>query len=200
MKKMEVECGDVINNACERLASMAPAFMIFNDTRVEAQPGDTAAKLYDDWYAARTKAQAEYEASDEYKKRQAENERTRQTEQIVRDFALNRIEASGVRTKYPWTSEMGEVSGFGGGYEAACRDMIYSGLAVLEANSDPGPRSLDKALSDACPDCSGAMHGAALNACKFIQANSWPNANQFSLAIGWSKYVAAMTKRSSEGK
>ena len=107
------------------------------------------------------------------------------------------------RAKYPWEPGMGQISGFGGGYEDACRNMLYSGLAWLD-DQDPEPNlkgstytnvfgifnaeSKDaKALEDAVvagqPDCSGAMHHACMNACFFIAKN------------GWVKYVEAMTKR-----
>jgi hypothetical protein len=49
MKEIEIWAGERIDLACERLAREAPAFMMFNDTRVEAVPGDTAQAIYDRW-------------------------------------------------------------------------------------------------------------------------------------------------------
>lgn len=49
---MRVDLGETLIEACERLAQAAPAFMIFNELRIEAQPGDTASTLYHRWYSA----------------------------------------------------------------------------------------------------------------------------------------------------
>ncbi len=107
-----------------------------------------------------------------------------------------------MKQQYPWEEGMGEISGFGGGYEQACRDMVYSGLAWLETKSEldlkattyPGitgifdaessdAKALEEAVMSACEDCSGAMHHATMNACFFIAKN------------GWSRYVEEMKKR-----
>lgn len=106
-----------------------------------------------------------------------------------------------IRAKYPWTPGMNEISGFGGGYEEACRNMVYAGLAWLETKPDANLRAttyrnvygilnaesddakaLEAAVMAACPDCSGAMHQATMTACLFIAKN------------GWAKYVEAMSK------
>ena len=93
---------------------------------------------------------------------------------------------------------MGEISGFGGGYEAACRQMLRQGLAWLDANPDKHPSFRGfknvmglclednedaKELSAAmCADVdpTGAMHHACVQACLFIRVH------------GWEKYVAGM--------
>jgi len=52
--EIEVRAGENIEKACERLANeTAPAFMIFNGTRVESKEGDTAQSLFDQWHAKR---------------------------------------------------------------------------------------------------------------------------------------------------
>lgn len=96
-----------------------------------------------------------------------------------------------MRDKYPWEDNMGEVSGFGGAYEDACRTMIYSGLAWLEGNKcpdledtgTPDYKALEEAVASPEPGCSGAMHSAAMSHCLFISRN------------GWDKYVQEMKKR-----
>jgi len=202
MKEIKVGAGEHIYKACERLAANAPAFMVFNDVRIEARGGETSADLHAVWQAESDRRHAEYIASDEYKKRQAENERRDREDARIRDEALARIEASGVRTRYPWTEAMGEISGFGGGYENACRNMVYAGLLWLEerphadlramtyrnvygllnAESEDA-KALEKAVLSACPDCSGAMHHVTMSACLYIAKN------------GWAKYVEGMSKR-----
>lgn len=103
--------------------------------------------------------------------------------------------------KYEFTPEMGEISGFGGGYEQACRDMVKAGMEWLDANpnADPKFRGYErvygvvtednedaKALTEAViaptnGDCTGAMHQATVGACLWIRKN------------GWDAYVKAMT-------
>lgn len=107
-----------------------------------------------------------------------------------------------MKALFPWEEGMGEISGFGGGYEEACRDMLYSGLAYLDSkpNADleghtyehvtgifeadsPEAKELEDAVLSAVPDCSGAMHSAAMSHCFFIAKQ------------GWQKYVSEMKKR-----
>jgi hypothetical protein len=191
MKEIEVGCGDHVARACERLVKEAPAFMVFNDVRVEARPGDSAADLHGRWTAEMDRKRREYEASPECKRHQEEGAKRAVEEKRVRDEALRTIAASGVREKYPWTPEMGEISGFGGGYENACRDMVYAGLAWLatrpsadlSSSKTDDAKALERVILAAVPDCSGAMHGATMNAIAFIAKH------------GWDKYREAMTKR-----
>jgi hypothetical protein len=174
---------------------VAPAFMVFNDVRVEAQPGDSPVALRERWAAEMDRKAREYQAkrlayeqTPEGKAELAAAKRRADDERRLRAETLANVERSGVRAKYAWQPGMGEISGFGGGYEAACLDMLYTGLAWLDAHpgaalDDETRKSLDKAICAACPDCSGAMHGAVMSACGFVLRN------------GWAKYVAAMSKR-----
>lgn len=103
-------------------------------------------------------------------------------------------------TEFDWPFE---ISGFGGGYEAGCRCMTIAAVNWLrnnptaledwnsavktwkEKNPDKSycPNSIypasyaefDKALTDACPDCTGAMFGAAVSHAKYIFKNGWDN-------------------------
>lgn len=104
--------------------------------------------------------------------------------------------------KYEWEPGMGEISGFGGGYEECCRAMLAAGLEWLDDHPDAQPRfhgykgvygvlSDDnddaKALSEAVVagadgDCTGAMHQAVVSHCLYVKAN------------GWEAYVRSMTK------
>lgn len=195
--------GTTIDRACERLVKSAPAFMLFNDIRIEADPGDTASDLVAEYHAKSDQRRKVYMESPEYKQRQIESAKREAEENRLRDETLASITRSGVRAKYPWTDDLGEISGFGGGYESACRDMVYAGLAwldqhpgadlkaktfqnvygILSAESDDA-KALEKAMTSACPDCSGAMHQATMSICMWIAKN------------GWDAFVAARTKRS----
>ena len=209
MKEMQVGAGDHIARACERLANEAPAWMEFNGVRVEAQPGDTAGDLHARWSAGMDRAREEHEAkrrafeqTPEGQAKLAEAARRDADEKAAHAEALRAIAASGVREKYQWEPGMGEISGFGGGYESACRDMLYAGLAwldkhpgadlkattyrniygIMNAESDDA-KALDKVLCQACPGCSGAMHQATMSACMYIARH------------GWRQYADAMSKR-----
>lgn len=84
---------------------------------------------------------------------------------------------------YEWTADMGQISGFGSGYEAACRKMVVAGMEWLNANpgltidelKSGGTRhgEFENAVMAPCPDCSGAMLGAAKNHAAFIWTKGW---------------------------
>lgn len=100
-----------------------------------------------------------------------------------------------------YTENMREISGFGGGYEEACRNMVLAGLDWLDANIKSGPKFSEasniigfisddnedaKNMTDAmlavCPDCTGAMMQACVNHALYAHKN------------GWDKYVSEMTR------
>ena len=137
-------------------------------------------------------------ASDEYWD-SPEGRAQTEMEGAVLTYYLDKI------AKYKFTDAMGEISGFGGDYEKACRVMLDSGLQWFDANTDADPRFKGcegvygvlaennedaKALSDVVTKhvdgCTGAMHQAVISSCLFIKKE------------GWDKYVDAMSKEDSE--
>ncbi len=103
--------------------------------------------------------------------------------------------------KYEFKPGMAEISGFGGDYEQACRNMLAAGLEWLDAHPNADLRfrhvpqvfgivlpttsdtkALSEAVSKAIPGCSGAMHHAVINHLMFIKGN------------GWDKYCEEMSK------
>ena len=203
MKKFEDNLvGTHIAVACERLALAAPAWMEFNGVRVEAQLGDTAGDLRARWQAGMDRACEEsdakrkaFEQTDAGRAQLAAAAQRRTEEARARDEGLRRIEVSKVRLKFPWGPAMGEISGFGGDYEQACRQMLYAGLAWLE--SHPGEvggtdsergKLLEREIVTVCPDCSGAMFGATFSAVRFIASN------------GWEEYARRMTRNESKSE
>jgi len=111
-------------------------------------------------------------------------------------------------SKYIYTDDMDEISGFGGGYEATCRAMVVAGLEWWDANPDATPKFLGckniygvisednddaKALSKAVvegssDDCTGAMHQATITHIFRIRK------------VGWNQYCDEMkAKKVSEG-
>ena len=112
-------------------------------------------------------------------------------------------------TIFRHTLEMGEISGFGGGYEKCCQDMLEAGVkwlnahanadlkghtyanvyGVMMADSDDA-KDLSKCISDASgPDgCTGAMHQAVLSNLFYIAKHGWHK-------YAWHKYAVERTKQ-----
>ena len=96
---------------------------------------------------------------------------------------------------YRHTDDMGEISGFGGGYEQCCQDMLEAGVKwimdrkpgaddvqvlvnpqvygiIKEGN--PLTEELSKAVIDASKgEATGAMHHAVMARLAFIAKNGW---------------------------
>lgn len=113
--------------------------------------------------------------------------------------------------KYKWTEDMGEISGFGGSYEQACRAMVLRGADWLEDNkkedlkfsglkgvfgiitpeSDEA-KELEKYMTDLSNEgiedegLTGAMVHASINHVMYIARN------------GWDKYSQELRDRESE--
>lgn len=94
--------------------------------------------------------------------------------------------------KYQHSPDMGEISGFGGGYEEMCQRMLDAGLRWLDEHPDSDPqfggfkgvfglitetnddaRALNEAVLAVCRDCTGAMHQAVIQRCLYVKANGW---------------------------
>lgn len=104
---------------------------------------------------------------------------------------------------YRHTPEMGEISGFGGGYEACCQDMLEAGVKWLHAHPNPdlqghsytgvfGVMSADSddakameadVLAAAKGEATGAMHHTVMSRLFWIAKN------------GWDAYCAELVKR-----
>lgn len=106
-----------------------------------------------------------------------------------------------------WLEGMGEISGFGGGYEECCRRMLLKGVAWLDAHPHSNPfvtapegvfglatarnidaEALESAFTKDEPDITGAMHHAVFGHLMFIKKH------------GWDAYVAEMRKRPADEK
>jgi hypothetical protein len=93
---------------------------------------------------------------------------------------------------YRHTEDMGEISGFGGGYENACQTMLEAGVkwlnehknadikvsgyknvyGILNADSDDA-KALEEVVVASVADCTGAMHQAVMTRLNFIAKNGW---------------------------
>ena len=109
--------------------------------------------------------------------------------------------------EFDWTG-LPEISGFGGGYEAACRKMVRAGAEWLRAHPDakikadriegvypdiwnPSPdlAAMQDAMAEAVGnDCTGAMVCAATHHAICIHK------------IGWEKYAEELKKARAERK
>jgi hypothetical protein len=93
---------------------------------------------------------------------------------------------------YEWQAGMGEISGFGGGYEEACRSMYRAGMTWLDEHPSADPKfrespqifgivdesnddakALSKAIEDSEPGCTGAMHHAVVSCVMYTKRHGW---------------------------
>lgn len=99
-------------------------------------------------------------------------------------------------TEYKHTPDMGEISGFGGGYEEACQNMLHAGVAWMiekkvgsndiKAHTFEGiyglitsdnktAEELEQTIGRAAGEggCTGAMVQAVMTRCIWIASHSW---------------------------
>lgn len=109
-------------------------------------------------------------------------------------------------SKYQYTEKCREISGFGGSYEKACRDMVSVGMTWLEEHKGANPtfkqfenifgitagenedmEAMQKVMNEAVGNgCSGAMLQATTNHVLYAYKN------------GWDKYIEEMEKPKEE--
>lgn len=94
--------------------------------------------------------------------------------------------------EYKHTKDMGEISGFGGGYEALCQQMLHNGVTFLAERSRTDVRvlespnlygivklegddaeALESAVMQDIEDATGAMHHAVMSRLAYINKNGW---------------------------
>ena len=95
--------------------------------------------------------------------------------------------------KFRHTDDMGEISGFGGDYEACCQDMLEAGVrwlnehpkpdlhaygyegvyGVMVADSDDAKAMEKDVLAAANGEATGAMHHAVMSRLFWIAKNGW---------------------------
>jgi hypothetical protein len=95
---------------------------------------------------------------------------------------------------YQYTDECDEISGFGNGYEDACRDMVIAGMKWFDENKDANPKyhgfenffglviedneeaeKLTQCMNDAANgQATGAMMQACLSHVKYAKQHGWP--------------------------
>lgn len=149
-----------------------PMFMIFNGVKLAALTNTTPDDILAAWEAVQ-KAR-------------------RTTEDVKPEPEIPRQEL-----KYRHSPEMGEISGFGGGYEEVCQIMLNAGMLWLEEHPDADPRfkgyegvygllmednddakALTKVVDEASETvpgggCTGAMHHAVMSRLLWIHGHSW---------------------------
>ena len=153
----------------------------FEDSGLQVMPQDE----FDEWL----QNSDAYHASNEAKSLEM-------LENVRLDYYLDKI------ARYKFKEGMGEISGFGGSYEKACRAMLDAGLRWFDDNPDANPqykgfegvygilsednedaKALSSAVTSVVDNCTGAMHQAVASSVLFIRKN------------GWDKYVGAMSDK-----
>lgn len=94
---------------------------------------------------------------------------------------------------YRHTEDMGEISGFGGGYEKCCQDMLEAGVnwlqdhadaklegheyanvyGIMIADSDDAKAMEKTVLAAVMGEATGAMHHSVMSRLFFIAKNGW---------------------------
>lgn len=102
--------------------------------------------------------------------------------------------------KYEYTDKCDEISGFGGGYEEACRKMVIAGVEWFDINKEANPKfhgfkniygliiedneeaeKLTKHMNESINgEATGAMMQSCLNHVKYVKHH------------GWEKYIQEM--------
>lgn len=190
--KYESLAGDRIEGTFQAMVTLANRHQQtveseFNGQTIIAQPGDNAKDLLRAWQTKQDAEQKAYDESPDGIKAKAEaDERNQKAESKVKSVLAN--------TKFEWTSEMREISGFGGGYETACRAMVSAGVQWLADNPKADPKfhgyknitgilmednedakALSAAVSDGSGgDCTGAMHQFAVIHAMHAHKIGWP--------------------------
>lgn len=114
--------------------------------------------------------------------------------------------------EYKHTPQMGEISGFGGGYEATCQKMLHQGVShffkrrdelgedwnprfqsfqnviglCLPEEDNPHAKELEEAIMKDIDDATGAMFHTVVSRIFWIAHN------------GWDAYVKDMTEKKEE--
>ena len=121
--------------------------------------------------------------------------------------------------KYDWRSGMGEISGFGGGYEAACRSMLvraldfwdeqgdsfdpkyhsYENITGVMVDDNADAKKLDGAIMDAEVVYGNGERERCGDGASGAMHQATVSHAFFVRANGWEKYVERMSKRDEEG-
>jgi hypothetical protein len=127
--------------------------------------------------------------------------------QQERDVELRLETFLAFHPEFPWTDDMGEISGFGADYELACRAMATAGAAWLATHPDARPRILENEniTGIAIPDNADAeaLENAVLSPVRgtgptgaMVQYSTWHARKAHEL--GWPAYQAKMRERKAE--
>lgn len=106
---------------------------------------------------------------------------------------------------HTFTPDMGEISGFGGGYEDACRKMMIFGLDWLRTHPPADAETVSEAEWDALRDavgdsedgCSGAMVGVTSQHALYAYRHGW-EAYKAKRQEAHAKYVEETPAREAE--
>lgn len=105
-------------------------------------------------------------------------------------------------SKYQYTEKCREVSGFGGGYEDACRKMVQTGMEWLDKHKEANPTfdqfknvyGLTTNENDDMKDMQSAMNEAISNGASGAMMQVSTNHVLYANKNGWEKYISEMEK------
>lgn len=116
-----------------------------------------------------------------------------------------------------WTEDMGEISGFGGSYEAGCRAMVLAGIKGIDENPNADPqftgfkgvfglvmddnadaKALDEAILNAevtYPDMNGGKSFKVRKECTGAVHHAAINHVLAYKRMGWNEYCKVLRER-----
>ena len=105
--------------------------------------------------------------------------------------------------KYKYIDKMGEISGFGGGYETTCRKMVVAGMKWIDKNSEAKPEfseykhiyGIIEANNKEAKELTNVMSKASDNNCSGAQMQACVNHVLYIVKSGWEKYVEKMSNK-----
>ena len=104
---------------------------------------------------------------------------------------------------YEFTKDMSEISGFGGSYEQACRNMLKAGLAWCDAHPNSSPK-MTKCRGVFGIVCAENKDAAKLEKCVIAAAGKAPTGAMVHAVVeniayvkrnGWDEFVTKMVER-----
>lgn len=109
--------------------------------------------------------------------------------------------------KFTYTKKCSEISGFGGGYEKACRNMVIAGMKWLDKNPKAkiefsSYQNIYGVVTDLSSDCK-KMREAMLkvnDGCSGAQMQASLNHIMYAHKNGWKNYIKESEKRRKEEK
>jgi predicted flap endonuclease-1-like 5' DNA nuclease len=166
----------------------------FNGTEVHIHPTDKGSEVVQRWKDDSDRKHKEWAASPEGKAQLARREEERRAYEAKAEQAQKLTTEIVSKSKFQFTDDMAELSGYGGKLEQGLRDSVVVGLEWLAKHPEKDitkPRDekeLGAVIDEHEPGHSGASFGAVMSHIKMATEKGWDN------YVSESRQVAAERK------